>query len=598
MSTEQAAQGVDEVTELCDNKEALHIVACTLGGGPTMNLMIDSGADVNVLTTADWASLEENDSELFDVVRNPSVTIRSYASSTNLTIACTFKSWVRTVAKGKPETFAEFVVVEGGTKSLLGRRTAIEMRLLAVGLEVNQVGPDNTTPNKFPAIPGVEIEFDVDEFVLPVRHAYVSIPIHYRQAANDRLKEMELSDIIEPVSGAPRWISGMSAVPKGKGDFRLIVNMRGPNKAIQRQFHQMPRVDEMKAKLTGSKFFTKLDLHSAFHHVMISEKSRELTTFMAPNGMYRFKRLVFGVNCAPEIFQRIMEGILKDIKDVIIYIDDILIYAATIEQLRENTEKVLATLEKNNLSLNKEKCVFEAESLAFLGHQLSAAGLNIEEQKVKDVGAFREPKTASELKSFLGLASYVSAYIPRFADLTEPLWRVSGNNVAFEWGDEQKLSFENVKKAIMTCTTSQGFFSVNDKTFLYTDASPHAVGAVLVQQDEQEDYRIISFASKTLTKTERKYPQTQREALAVVWATEHYYYYLLGSSFTICTDAQGIAYIYGRGSDTPTQTNDEACRRMGDEARRIRLQDRVYQRKLEHSRSVIKIICGSGRSLR
>lgn len=166
------------------------------------------------------------------------------------------------------------------------------------------------------SIPEIEITLDVDEFVLSIRHAYVSIP-HFKEAANEQLKSMEQSGIIEPAVGAPRWISGMIAVPKGKSYFKLIVSMREPNKAIQRQFHQMPRVDEMRTKLNGSKYFTKLDLHSAFHHVRISEKSRELTTFMAPNGMFRFKRLVFGVNCAPENFQRIMEKLLQGIDSVI-----------------------------------------------------------------------------------------------------------------------------------------------------------------------------------------------------------------------------------------------------------------------------------------
>lgn len=359
-----------------------------------------------------------------------------------------------------------------------------------------------------------------------MRHAYISIPIHYRQAANERLAAMEAADIIEPATGSPRWISGMSAVAKGKDDFRLIVNMRGPNRAIQRQVHQMPRVDEMRTKLCGARFFTKLDLHSAFHHVRISERSRELTTFMAPNGAYRFKRLVFGVNCAPEIFQRLMEGILRGIVNVIVYIDDILIFASTLETLRKESKKVIKALENNNLTLN------------------------IDQQKVKDVERFREPKSLSELKSFLGLASYVSTYISRFADLTEPLWRATGKN-AFEWGTDQAAAFQKVKNAIINCTTAQGYFSTKDETFLYTDASPHALGAVLVQESGNGEPRIISFASKTLTKTERNYAQTQREALAVVWGAEHFYYYLLGHSFTIRTDAQGIAFIFNRNGDAP-----------------------------------------------
>lgn len=515
-------------------------------------MLIDSGAEVNVLSEGDWKIVNQKritgGQALLDLNTAPQLNVRSFASSTDLELICTFKAWIEATEMEKPRTFAEFVVVKNGMRSLLGRKTAIEMKLLAVGLGVNQISSGKS--KKFPSMPGVEVDFDIDESVVPRRNAYVSIPAHYREAAIERLREMEESDIIEQVKEAPRWISGLSAVPKGKTDFRLIVNMRGPNKAIQRQFHQMPRIDEIKTKLNGARFFTKLDLSSAFHHVIISEKSRELTTFMAPNGMFRFKRLVFGVNCAPEIFQRLMEEILKGIPNTIVYIDDILIYAGDIEHLKKITEEVINALQRNNLTINTEKCEHEKESLVFLGHQLSARGLDIDERKVKDIAGFREPKSLSELRSFLGLASYVSSYIPRFADLTEPLWRVT-NKGTFAWTAEQAEAFRKVKSAIIECTTSQGYFDTADETFLYTDASPHALGAVLVQKNSQQQHRIVSFASKTLTQTERKYAQTQREALAVVWGTEHFYYFLLGHKFTIRTDAQGIAFIFNKSGCAP-----------------------------------------------
>lgn len=531
-----------------------HIVSCSIGGGPFLELLIDSGAELNVLTTRDWETIESSQRDgiiaLYDIDREPQLNVCSYASTASLHLTCTFKAWIKSNCETKPETFAEFAVVKGGSKSLLGRHTAMEMRLLAIGLQVNAVTNLTNEPEKFPTIPNLIIDFDIDETIPPIRHAYVNIPAHYKEVANDRLKAMEKSDIIERVTAAPRWISGMSAVPKGKGDFRLIVNMRGPNKAIQRQFHQMPRVEEMRVRLNGAKCFTKLDLHSAFHHVTISEKSRELTTFMAPSGMFRFKRLVFGVNCAPEIFQRIMERILEGITNVIVYIDDILIFAETKGELRVTTDEVLKALKRNNLTLNESKCVYEAEKLTFLGHELSADGLNIDKQKIKDVEKFREPKTFSELRSFLGLASYVSAFIPRFADITGPLWKVTSGET-FEWGADQVSAFVKVKEAIINCTTAQGYFDVSQETFLYSDASPHALGAVLVQKSDQGVHRIISFASKSLTKTEKNYAQTQREALAVVWGTEHFFYYLLGHKFTIRTDAQGIAYIFNRNGDIP-----------------------------------------------
>lgn len=419
-----------------------------------------------------------------------------------------------------------------------------------IGLEVNAITASVAKISEFPYIPDLEIDFDVDPTVPPTRHAYVSIPVHHRTLARERLSVMEANGIIEKVKTAPRWISGLSAVPKGKNNFRLVVNMRGPNKAIRRQFHNLPRVEEIKVTCAGAKLFTKLDISSAYHHVKLSERSRELTTFMGPDGMYRFTRLVFGVNCAPEIFQRIMENILTGIPKVVVYLDDILIFAENIDELNEITEKVLSALKRNNLTLNTDKCEYAKASLKFIGHRISARGLDIDEQKVHDIMTFRSPQSTSELKGFLGLASFVSAYIPRFADLTEPL-RSLLKKKEFCWEEEHDLAFANIKKAIIECTVSQGFFVTTDETFLYTDASPYALGAVLVQANEVEKNRIISFAAKALTETEKRYPQTQREALAVVWAAEHFYYYLLGQKFTIRTDAQGIAFIFRRNGDAP-----------------------------------------------
>lgn len=505
-----------------------------------------------MLSESDWqqikADFNDGDATVFDLSFKPSINLRAYASSTDLPIICTFKAWLETTEKPKPRTFAEFIVIQGGKRSLLGRKTSLEMKLLAIGLQVNEISEG---AKEFPSIPGPDIEFDIDETVIPTRQAYVNIPAAFRAPATARLRKMELEGIIEKVAQS-RWVSGLSAVPKGKNDFRLVVNMRGPNKAIVRQHHRMPTPEEIRTKLKGAKLFSKLDITSAFHHLKISERSSELTTFLAPDGMYRFKRLVFGVNCAPEIFQRTMENLFREVEGIIIYIDDILIFAKDKVELDERTEAVLRILSENNLTLNHNKCEYGKETIDFLGHKLTPEGLNIEESKVRDIKNFREPQTVSELKSFLGLATYVSSYIPKFADLTAPLWEATkSKNLLLT--KEQRLAFEATKKAVIDCTTTQGYFEQGDEIFLYTDASPLALGAVLTQKDKKGSERIICFASKSLSKTEKKYAQTQREALGIIWAAEHFHYYLLGNHFTIRTDAQGIAFIFKRETNTPKQ---------------------------------------------
>lgn len=457
---------------------------------------------------------------------------------------CSFRATIEAVGLSKPIITADFLVVKKGRRSLLGRDTAGDMGLLKVGSSVNSCEQSSI----FPKMPGVKIKFNVDNSVPPVRNAYYNIPAAYREGARRRLEQMEARGIIERVTTAPKWISGMSAVPKGKNDFRLVVNMRAPNKAIKREYFRLPLIDEIKVKLHGAKFFTKLDLSDAFYHLELSEESRELTTFLSENGMYRFTRLMFGVNCAPEVFQREMTRVLKDVENKIVYIDDILLFAKTIVELRKSVAQVLQILKSNNLTINTSKCEFDQTRISFLGHELSSKGFNIEASKVKDIQNFRHPTTSSELRSFLGLASFISPYIKDFAEISSPLWSVA-TALKWNWTKEQESAFELVKQRIIDSTISLGFFSESDKTILYTDASPNALGAVLVQENNEGTPRIISFASKSLTATEKKYAQNQREALSAVWAVEHFAYFLLGRHFILRTDAQGMTFILGRSRE-------------------------------------------------
>lgn len=254
---------------------------------------------------------------------------------------------------------------------------------------------------------------------------------------------------------------------------------------------------------------------------------------------------MFGVNCAPEIFQREMSRILKDVENKIVYIDDVLIFAENFEGLRKTVSRVLEILRANNLTLNTAKCEFDKTRLQFLGHELDKDGFHVDDAKINSIRNFREPTTVSELRSFLGLAAYISPHVENFADITNPLWETIKAK-SWTWGPQQSQAFKAVQKEIIEHCVSLGFFSEDDKTILYTDASPVALGAVLVQEDEQGCTRIISFASKSLTPTERKYAQNQREALGAVWAVEHFSYFLLGRRFTLRTDAQGVSFILNR----------------------------------------------------
>lgn len=527
------------------------LIKCNVGRSKPIEFLIDSGADVNVIGGSDWQVLkrefELGTATLESTESLNGKNVRSYAASKPMTVECTFRALVTVAGSCDATISAVFLVVKDGLRSLLGRSTASDLGLLAVGISISNC-EQKPKIYVFPKMPGVLVKFSIDKSVPPVRNAYYNVPAAYREGARQRLIEMEECGIIEKVTAAPNWISGMSAVAKGKNDFRLVVNMRAANTAIKREYFRMPLIDEMKVKLHGSKYFSKLDLSNAYYHLEISPESRELTTFLAECGMYRFKRLMFGVNCAPEVFQREMTRILKDVKNIIVYIDDILIFARTLEELRETVAKVLRILRKNNLTLNVSKCEYDKTQIKFLGHQLDQHGFHVDEEKVRSVKSFRSPGTASELRSFLGLVSFISPYIQNFAEITASLWAVATTKT-WKWGAQQEKDFEAVKDRIVHCVHSLGYFAEGDKTILYTDASPIALGAVLVQESSQREPRVISFASKTLTSTERRYAQNQREALGAVWGVEHFSYFLLGRHFVLRTDAQGVAFILNRARE-------------------------------------------------
>ncbi|XP_055585263.1 uncharacterized protein K02A2.6-like [Uranotaenia lowii] len=416
----------------------------------------------------------------------------------------------------------------------------------------------------FPKFPNVEIKLTIDEKVPPKRISYLRIPSPMEQKVDQKILEMLRCDIIEPVEGTTEWISPMVVVPKGKDDVRLCINMRYPNTAIQREYYPLPVIDTFLNKLRGSVCFSKLDITSAFHHIELHPDSRNITTFMTGRGLMRFKRLFFGINCAPEIFQRVMTQMLAGIDGVIVYIDDIVVTGRTSQEHNTRLKQVLKVLRLNNALLNDKKCVYGVNEIEILGFKVNAAGISPSDEKISAIKNFRKPETKEEMRSFLGLINFVGHFIPRLSARSEPLRKFIRGEVE-SFGKEQCDAFDDLRNDLTVKVLKLGFFNPVDAIEIYVDASPSGLGAVLVQRGKDGMPRIICFASKGLTMCEKVYPQTQREALAVVWAVEKFYLYVYGMHFTLYTDHKTLEYIYGGKH----QNGRRACTRAESWALRL-----------------------------
>ena len=166
-----------------------------------------------------------------------------------------------------------------------------------------------------------------------------------------------------------------------------------------------------------------------------------------------------------------------------------------------------------------------AANVSGLGMVLSENGIGLTESKMKAISEAREPQNKSEGHSFLGLVQYCGQFIPNLATKTEPLRQILKKNTEFLWNEPQQKAFLELKEELKHPRTLAYFDQNATKTQIIAYASPVGLGSVLVQEQNGQ-MRIIAYASKSLTDVERRYSQTEREALSLVWACEHFHTYL------------------------------------------------------------------------
>ncbi|XP_058125134.1 uncharacterized protein K02A2.6-like [Anopheles ziemanni] len=549
----------------CNSDGDPRLVHCVLGS-ERFTFLIDSGATVNTITTQGWQIIRQRCHTIVqDLTVHPEEVLKGYANQKPLDVVCSFSAYIAVEGIEKNMVLAKFFVVEGTKLSLLGYQTSHKLDLIHIG-HPNQRGGyihtvDSSVPapglmsdNEFPKLPLGGVRFKLDKTIIPRQIIRYNVPKAFEDAINKRLAEMEQKGIIERADkegDTITFVSPMVLVPKGTKDFRIVIDYREVNKAIIREPYPMPSLEKIWTDIphsNGCLIFTKLDLKDAYFHVELHEDVRHITTFMTANGLMRFRRLPFGLSCAPELFQRIMERILIHCKGIIVYLDDVLLFAPCKQELQKNVSEVKTLLRRHNLTVNEEKSSYNQTKVDFVGFSLDGKGILPTQGKISEIMQFERPKDVSEVRSFLGMLTFISPFIKNFSHMTKPLRDLLSRDAKFEWKEPQQNAFENLKISAEQDLVKRGFFKEGDQTILYTDASPWGLGAVLTQEDSIfGERRIIACASKSLTAVECRYPQLHREALAIIWAMERFAYYLLGRKFTLRSDSEALMFMMKTG---------------------------------------------------
>lgn len=324
--------------------------------------------------------------------------------------------------------------------------------------------------------------------------------------------------------------------------------------------HAIPRIEEITDNLRGAKHFSTLDMRSGFYQVEMEESHKPRTAFtVGPLGFYQFERMPFGLSNSPATFQRLMERAMGDLhmRECFTFIDDTIVHGDSFEQHLERLEHVFEKVRQGNLKLNPDKCTFFKLRIKFCGHVVSEAGVETDPDKTVRISEWPIPESAEQLREFLGFAGYYRRFVKGFSAIAKPLSQLlsgcqrkkgKGKNKSmgevpeWRWTQEQQSAFEHLKK----CLTTPPVLGYPDYTrpfTLHTDASGDGLGAVLCQEQEGHE-KVIAYASRGLSRSEKNYPAHKLEYLALKWAvTDKFSDYLYGNKFTVLTDNNPLTYI-------------------------------------------------------
>ena len=376
----------------------------------------------------------------------------------------------------------------------------------------------------------------------PLRQPYRRQNPAVRREEMAQVQQMLSSRVIRP-SNSP-WAPPVVMVRKKDGSLRFCVDFRQLNTATIKDAHPLPRIDDLLDALHGAKWFSTLDLKSGYWQVPISEQDKEKTAFRTSSGqLFEFNQVPFGLCNAPATFSRLMDRVLAGLhwETCLFYLDDIIVFSSTWEEHLARLREVFERLRHAKLKLGTAKCTFAAKEVSYLGHRVTEEGLLPDPSLLAAIRDIPPPKTATEVRSFLGLAGYYRRYVKGFAAIAALLHALTRKDAVFHWSEDCQDAFDHLK-ARLTTSPITAFPDFSQGFRLYTDASTAGLGAILAQVREGKE-RIICCTSRALNKAEKSYPATKLECLAIVWAVAKFRPYLMAMPFEVFMDHYALQWL-------------------------------------------------------
>lgn len=550
---------------------------------------IDSGADVNVIDEHQFKALVHRAEEKL-TLKPTEITLHTL--QTELDVKGEFHTTVRNTTRGVK---TQFIVIRGKMDSLplIGRDTATALGMLEIRPDgslkdenhlksvIKQVKKlSSKMPQSVRDILKANAEifdgigkiydkknkkemyahFHMREDAVPVAQKPRPVPFYLQKPLKQWLDHCVEEDIFEtiPEDQPITWCSPLVVQPKPRYNstpkdelqphmIRASVDLRVVNKQMERsRITQTPVVEDFTYTFHDCKVFSKLDMRQGYHQLILDPSSRDIATFSTPWGNMRPKRLVFGAKSSQDLFDETIYRIFGDIPKCLSQRDDILIGGRTLEEHNETLKKVFERATDFNITFNEEKCQFAAEQLEFYGYLFTKDGLKPTEDKVKAVKESPPPESKEAVRSFLGMIGYLSKFIPHYASITAPLRELTKKDVKFKWGEKEQTAFGKLKDSI-TCDDIVTYFDPERKIILRTEASFHEGLSAGLFQETDRGLQPVHYISRAMSDAEKRYSQTEKDALAISWAKDRLKIYLLGApKFKIITAHKPLLPMFNK----------------------------------------------------
>ena len=408
----------------------------------------------------------------------------------------------------------EFFVADTPGPVILGLPSCRKLNLVTLNCAVSEHPPPLNSkedlqrlyPDCFKGIGKFRETFHItlDPAVTPVVHAPRRYPIHIKDDVRNEINQMVELGVIEKVEEPTEWVSSIVYSRKSNGKLRICLDPKDLNTAIKRPDYSTPTLEEITHKLAGR---------------------------------YCFRRLPFGLNLSQDMFQERMDCILEKCPGTISIADDVSVFGKTEAEHDKHLHNLMRVALQHGLVFNIDKCDIKQANMKFFGLEFSADGVRSDPGRAADIQRMKAPQNVAQLQEFLGIATYMSPFIPNLSQKTATLRDLVKKDAKYIWTDSHNAAFEATKSLICREVTL-AYFDPQAESVIQVDASSRGLGAVLIQHGKP-----IAFASKSLSDCEQRYANIEREMLAVVFGCERFHMYVYGKSFVLESDHKPLERI-------------------------------------------------------